>query len=355
MGCSNDPLKLAEPNHDCKQICMTNRAVKCHPSVPPLRFADRLLTKAHFSLVGERSALLIFLFHVVFEDAEEIEQNIVPPVLGMLRDEIRDFLSYYQQHGYRFVSPDEVLSGLPPGKFCLITFDDGYFNNLRVVPVLEELNAPGLFFISTNHVLENRAFWWDSIYRHRMNESTAPNVIESELASMKSKTHIDIESYVREQFGPSSLRPVGDLDRPMTASELKEFAAHELVHIGNHTSDHALLTNYDAAGVKDQIATAQDQLKSMLGEAPKIISYPNGNHSDEICRIASEVGLECGITVRPNKNLLPMNNAPLANMKLGRFMPSGNEDIEEQAFNIRSDVRLARRLKAWGARGKGNA
>ena len=41
----------------------------------------------------------------------------------------------------------------------MLTFDDGYYNNHLALPVLEEFDVPALFFISTNHVKQQKCFW----------------------------------------------------------------------------------------------------------------------------------------------------------------------------------------------------
>src|SRR5260370_38238711 len=78
----------------------------------------------------------------------------------------RAFLGHFCQEVYSVVSPGQILGALKPsGKYILLTFDDGYCNNLRALPVMEEFNAPAVFFISSDHVREGKAFWWDAAFR----------------------------------------------------------------------------------------------------------------------------------------------------------------------------------------------
>ncbi|MEO0156529.1 MAG: polysaccharide deacetylase family protein, partial [candidate division WOR-3 bacterium] len=51
-----------------------------------------------------------------------------------------------------------------PKRAFLITFDDGYRDNLKVAaPILKELGIPALFFIPTEPINERRLGWWDLI------------------------------------------------------------------------------------------------------------------------------------------------------------------------------------------------
>ena len=52
-------------------------------------------------------------------------------------------------------------------KIAILTFDDGYFNNSLILPILEEFGVPALF-IATDNIRENKCFWWDVHYRERV-------------------------------------------------------------------------------------------------------------------------------------------------------------------------------------------
>ena len=94
-----------------------------------------------------------------------MKRQLIEPTLSITLQEFRDFIHFYQARGYQFVAPDDVVSGLPLyGKYVLITFDDGYFNNRRVLPVLQELQVPAVFSIATAYVESGKSFWWDVLY-----------------------------------------------------------------------------------------------------------------------------------------------------------------------------------------------
>ena len=94
----------------------------------------------------------------------------------MTVEKFRQFIDYYVKHDYIFVSPDDIQNGLDPGKnstFSLL-LKDGYYNNNLALPILKEYNIPALFFISSNHIKQNKCFWWDVVYRQR-NKSRLQN------------------------------------------------------------------------------------------------------------------------------------------------------------------------------------
>jgi len=218
------------------------------------------------------------------------------------------------------------------------------------VPILREYGIPAVFFISTNHVRDNKCFWWDVLYRERLERGIAGSSIEAEIAMLKSKKSDETESYIVDNFGEDAMTPISDIDRPMTEAELREFAKEEWVSIGNHTLDHAILTNYGSDEVNSLIGGAQCYLEQVTGEPPESISYPNGNYSKDIIRICRSNGLRLGITVESRKNHLPLDKTEDL-FRLGRFMVHGNDRIESQCKFFRSDIAIYNRLKKSLGRG----
>ncbi|MEA3408942.1 MAG: polysaccharide deacetylase family protein, partial [Candidatus Eisenbacteria bacterium] len=286
---------------------------------------DGGLGRVHARLRGERPALLTFLFHGIFRDRAEIERNLVDPQQEFTLEDFRQFVDYFLTTGYRFVSPDDILGGLDPDqRYVMATFDDGYFNNTRTLPILTEYAVPALFFISTNHVKEGKCFWWDVLYRERLKRGVPSDRTREERHDLAARKHGEIESLLIQEFGADALKPVGDADRPMTPSELCDFSRSEHVALGNHTRDHVYLPNCDAEELRAQIGGAQQDLLDMTGRSALAISYPSGFWSDESIRISREAGIRMGVTVQFRKNYFPVDLDSRAAMELGRFIPTSN-------------------------------
>jgi peptidoglycan/xylan/chitin deacetylase (PgdA/CDA1 family) len=306
-----------------------------------VRAADAAIAKAYLKCFRERNALMSFLFHSLFRDEAEIAQNLVDPLQRTTVAQFRQFIEYYLENGYRFVSPADVLAGLSPqGKYALISFDDGYFNNVLARPILEEYRVPAVFFISTNHVRQNKCFWWDALYRERTKQGATHRRIKAEAVAVKSMTTEQIEAQLIERFGPDTLRPRGDIDRPFTPDELREFAGSPQVHLGNHTDNHAILTNYSPREVRAQIEECQKFLQDLTGVQPTAIAYPNGGHNADIVRACADLGLKVGFTIRPEKVALPVSDGSDGILRLGRFCPHGEGPMLRQCRTYRSDLLL---------------
>jgi len=116
---------------------------------------DGKIASRFLSAAREEGSLLCFLFHGLFEGGEELRSGELDPQQGITVEMFRAFLGHFHEQGYGFVSPRQILEGLQPsGRHILLTFDDGYFNNVRALPMMEEFNAPAVFFVSSDHVRE---------------------------------------------------------------------------------------------------------------------------------------------------------------------------------------------------------
>lgn len=323
----------------------TKQALKAS-IIPAIQFVDLICSKIALRIFPEKSSLLTFLFHGLFKDENEIKRNLVDPQQAITIDHFRQFIKYYLKCGFVFVSPLDITKGLDKSKrHILITFDDGYYNNVYALDVLNEFKVPAVFFFSTNQIKHNKCFWWDVVYREGKKRKKSDIDISIEQISLKSKTADKIEEYLVQNYGANALTPFCDIDRPLTVAEFKEFAKNEYVYIGNHTQNHAILTNYDKKALQDEIVNGQKDIFEISGVNPIIISYPNGSYNQDVLDISTELGLKLGITVDARKNYLPLDLTGETSVKLGRFVLIGTKRIDSQCEFFRSDLGLYNKLK----------
>ena len=304
-----------------------------------------MLADLSLAMGQESPALVSFLFHSLFQDERERNRDLLDPQQGITMKMFRRFVEYFLEKGYLFVSPEDLLGGIATsGKYILLTFDDGYCNNLRSIPVLEEFGVPAVFFLSTNHIQHQKSFWWDVLFREFRKRGRSERDRLRAIARYKQMRSPDIELELKKDFGQDALKPVSDLDRPLQVNEVRELAKHRLVWFGNHTKDHAILTNYSRVEIDEQIQGAQKAIEEWIGKAPEIIAYPNGAHSEDVVSAALGTGLRLGVTTRSGKNRLPLFRNSKPAMGLSRFTLWGDREVEPQCRISRSDVSIAQFL-----------
>lgn len=307
---------------------------------------DEAFARVCLSVTSEQGSFLTFVFHALFQDSDEARADVMDPQQGITVDMLKRSILHFREQSYRFVSPSDILTGLDPrGKSALITFDDGYYNNIRALPVLEEFGVPAVFFISSDHIRHEKAFWWDVVFREFRKRHRTDRAIRDAIAGYKRLKTPSVESDLRRQYGESALKPIADLDRPFRIPELEEFARHPLVFLGNHTKDHAILTNYSVAEVREQIGDGQKDIFEMTGKTPEMIAYPNGNVSPAIQTVAWNAGLRLGVGTSPGKNRLPLQVDAGGAMAMRRFTLWGDAGIDMQCRVSRSSLSLYRSVK----------
>ena len=300
---------------------------------------DKIYLKAHFSIFDDLNGILCLCFHTVFKNNKEKENDQTLPWLGLTIEEYRYIFEYFLKHNYKFISFNEIQKKPKINdKYIHVTFDDGYFNNSKIVPILEEYNIPAHIFVVTNNIINSHKFWWDIVYNKRMSSNTSLKKIKNEISFLQRNHYKDIYIYIKENFGNNSFEPISDLDRPFRADELTSLNQNELITIGNHTSDHAILKNLLIDEAREQIELAQKKLEIILGKAPNSFAFPNNGYNKKHLEIFKTLGIDfafCGDYKHNNihKGLIGENR-----LLLGRFDILDSRNINYQLKMLRAGI-----------------
>lgn len=293
------------------------------------RLAETLLKVDSLLPLKVRSdkTLICFYFHKIFPDNAELNEA-VDIQQGTDLNIFRIFIEYFLEQDYRFIRYNQI-ENLTGGKNILITFDDGYFNNSLVLPLLEQYNIPALFFVSTEHIIKQELFWWDVLF-HQKISLVQKDIIKKKLKKLNPDS---IRNFLISQFGETGFKPGNDLERPFSPSELKDFANHPLVNIGNHTKNHANLSYCSDDEIRYEFLRSQDDFLNILGFKPDSISYPNGSFNKKVLHLAKESGFKFGFTTVRKHNNLPLDERDL--LSINRFIfPRTTENMVRKYMRI---------------------
>jgi len=239
-----------------------------------------------------------------------VEEQIIDPRVQTLHIPFHHFekqIAYLRKY-FDIISLDHFCDCLSNGhkidpSQIIMTFDDGYKNNLNIVaPYLEAHDIPFSVFVSTRHITEGRRFptyylrasvFYSrdkhakilneefDISTHAGKQSTI-GVISKKLKHSPQKI---AEQIVEDLIG---LLPKGQWlelnhrfssDEPMNWDEVKQLHDRGVV-IGSHCHDHFILHNKQSMEeIDDQLQTSKALVQEHVGEC-KYIAYPNGGMSD---------------------------------------------------------------------------
>lgn len=224
---------------------------------------------------------------------------------------------------------DQTSGRLPP-QSVVITFDDGYFDNLQNArPLLAQYGVPATLFVATGYL--GRLFWWDELAQlvldaispaqelvlriagktHRRRFSGENDLGDDEQSSGRSellhelyrsllpldaKHREEILDQVREWSSLDNLTIANSAMRAMSADEVWQMAEGDLVTIGAHTVTHPLLPSLSTAEQRREIVESKQCLEEIFDRPVKTFSYPNGSGSDITGTLLRQAGIEVACT-----------------------------------------------------------
>ena len=153
-------------------------------------------------LKSENKQLLIFCFHGLFDTLKQKALNHIDPQHNMLVSQFDEFIDYFLNHRYKFIKSEDLLSGMQENqRYAMVTFDDGYFNNMPAFDITKKYKIPAIYFLTTRNIIENKSYWWDIIYKYRHKQGNSLKAIGKEQSFLKGFKHPDIEKYIIQNFG----------------------------------------------------------------------------------------------------------------------------------------------------------
>lgn len=161
-------------------------------------------------------------------------------------------LSALKKHGYRSISPFEIESIVKKKlylkeKFVLITFDDGYRDNIDAAKILKDFSMTGLFFIST--------------------------------------------VYIGKQYNDVDMLKINDIKK------LKELG----MYIGSHSHLHQKLSNLSKREIEEQIQTSIEILKQF--QDIEDFAYPYGSINYNVINALKDLKIKRAYVIQQKKYL----------------------------------------------------
>jgi len=227
----------------------------------------------------------------------------------------------------------------------VLTFDDGYANNLYIVePILNKFNLPFTVFVSTEHITTGQ-FFPTSVNRIIIKGAGLKNVsIPSQNINFSLETQKDINlaintisnllktlplEQVREITNDLinnvskdkwlELQKIYKSVRPMNWDEVIELSNRKNVTIGSHCMWHICChSNHPKEVVKQQIELSKVQIEEKLNKECKYFAYPNGdftNYSNKILENNYSMGFSTNskekISTKNRISIIPRIGVPL--------------------------------------------
>lgn len=209
--------------------------------------------------------------------------NEVPATLngGLTIYELSSIISWVIKK-YDLLSPDQFLKTKQCG--VMLTFDDGMENNyMNALPVLEKYNAPAIWFITTQHVLDKKN--WLPYSREQAK-----------------KFWLD-EKDIQKDWKT-------ELYDGISTEHLIDAAANPLITIGSHTVSHPLLTSCNDFQLKKELIDSKKQLESIVNRKVDLFAYPTGDYDKRVAEAVRSAGYKAAFGLPYKRINLPKYDIP---------------------------------------------
>lgn len=168
-------------------------------------------------------------------------------------------MKYIKDNGYETITFEDIANEeyknrFNNKKYVIITFDDGYKDNLKnALPILKKYNLKAVLFYVTDETY-NR---WDTDAENRPKEK------KFEL---------------------------------MNLEEIKELYSSGLIEIGGHTTTHLDMPLIEKEKLKKDLEESRDKIEKITGKKPVSFAYPWGRNNETCRKIVEEVGYKFAVS-----------------------------------------------------------
>jgi peptidoglycan/xylan/chitin deacetylase (PgdA/CDA1 family) len=284
-----------------------------------------------------RRNTLILLYHRVAKVPTD------PHLLCVTPDNFSQQMEVLRKN-WNLISLSELTKGLRdqklPRRSVLVTFDDGYADNLHnAKPVLEWYKIPAVVFVISGSVGVEHGFWWDELEKLLLRPGTLPEELTIRLDAAETRWQLgqsatayseeDYRMHATWYFGkkvptdrhalyvdlyktirrltPDRQHEMLELlriwsgykasksDVPMTVAELRELCRGNLVEVGAHTVSHPILSTLPSNRQRREISDSRKSLQQILDQRIAGFAYPYGGDGDynrETMGLVREAGFE---------------------------------------------------------------
>ena len=269
---------------------------------------------------------MILTFHHVTPQEEgkfapnahlSIHPDFLDAVIRLLRRRGVDIISI-DELPRRISRPDRS------GRFAVLTFDDGYRDNLEyALPILREHEAPFTLYLATGLIEGGVGMWWrgiEALVRQQDHflapMDYGPDEIACSSIAKKYAAYSTLTEYLTKVVPETDLQQKLkelcwlykiDLERQradalMTWNEIAVMAAEPLCTIGAHTVDHPILARLDAKLARNEMDQGRTVLEMETGTKPVHFAYPYGTRwaaGPREFEIAKKLRFRTAVTTRP--------------------------------------------------------
>jgi peptidoglycan/xylan/chitin deacetylase (PgdA/CDA1 family) len=231
----------------------------------------------------------------------------------------------YVKRNYNAVTCERLAAWLDgqadlPPRALMITFDDGYYDNLaHALPVLKANNLPAVIFLTTDFMGASTPFYWDFVaYCFLFTGKDHAHLPVLGVQSWTDESNRDavmhrwIETIktLPETAKRQAIQDIADVldvsvpsnafsDLYLTWDQVRELSRNG-IELGSHTVSHPILTRISIEQVRDELKKSKTRIEEEVKRPVISFAYPNGQESDfspEVVNVVRETGIKVAFSL----------------------------------------------------------
>jgi len=268
--------------------------------------------------------VLVLTYHRVLP--EKNRDSFSAPGIIVTPETFDQHLAWIRSHLHPLTAEEfgRVFDGTraPPRRACLVTFDDGWHDNLtHALPALKHHDVQALLFAATGFIGTSRCFWQERLSRllyvawssgrglallaqasasmvQDVSEPVARRAIRDAVTRQKILSPREIDSRLQQVeqgllgLGIAAPTNFGD-DCFMSWADLQQLVTSRCFTVGSHGVSHSPLPRLSSDLARSELAQSRTVLRTQLDRDIDWFAYPNGDHdaaSIELVRAAGYRG-----------------------------------------------------------------
>ena len=242
-----------------------------------------------------RPKFIILYYHGVVDNKKFLKLRGPEKNLFISKNNFEKQILFLKNKNIKIMSMDDLYKeNFSPKVFSVvITFDDGYKNNLKnVYPIMNKYNFPFIIYVISG-VLKHKWVWWHEVWslikdkksiifnsqKVNLNSNLQKNnfflMIKNELKKFRNKDQI---KFIKKNFNKKILNNMKELF--LNKEEIKKLTKNKIVTIGSHGHEHLCYKNFDTNVLINDARLSKNILQKIFNKSIKHFSFPYGNEND---------------------------------------------------------------------------
>jgi len=284
-------------------------------------------------------APIILMYHRIADPPHD------PWGICVTADNFRSQLEFLASHR-TVMSVDDLVAALDarevPTRATAITFDDGYADNALIAkPLLESLEIPATFFLTTGLIGQNEGYWWDEL-ADLILSGTGPAEVDISVGNVRLHASVPAQSELppslrnwrvdgepphdaRQAAYASLWRKLAKLKPAHRAAAMQELRAHfggpeampethrdvrpmdwdmactltrQGSSVGGHARSHVPLDLMTSDDQREEISGSRSDIIAALDITPTGFAYPHGRYDRRAKKLVKEAGHSWAVSSR---------------------------------------------------------